>query len=237
MFANESDGEKWPSMLKYKVNTNCTEPNTRNQFFDGKSVYPEYLSDVNIILCPSDADAETTSAKYWPEPDGTINPCDLWEVSYKYFGWALVEDDFIAAGEDISDPACALNTSTVLAIGTEIVTGAAAYFPGNPEGAFENDIDSGERTIHRLREGIERFFISDINNAAASAKAQSELVVMFDGVWTPSVGAGESYFNHIPGGGNVLFMDGHVEFIKYPDAWPVCCGYVNVMDFVFETLG
>ena len=24
------------------------------------------------------------------------------------------------------------------------------------------------------------------------------------------------YFNHIPGGSNVLFMDGHVEFVKYP---------------------
>ena len=23
------------------------------------------------------------------------------------------------------------------------------------------------------------------------------------------------YFNHIPGGSNVLFMDGHVEFVRY----------------------
>ena len=23
-------------------------------------------------------------------------------------------------------------------------------------------------------------------------------------------------FNHIPGGSNLLFMDGHVEFVKYP---------------------
>ncbi|HUW60558.1 MAG TPA: H-X9-DG-CTERM domain-containing protein [Candidatus Bathyarchaeia archaeon] len=26
--------------------------------------------------------------------------------------------------------------------------------------------------------------------------------------------------NHIPGGNNVLYMDGHVEFIKYPGATP-----------------
>jgi prepilin-type processing-associated H-X9-DG protein len=25
-------------------------------------------------------------------------------------------------------------------------------------------------------------------------------------------------FNHIPGGGNMLFLDGHVEFVKYPQA-------------------
>ena len=33
---------------------------------------------------------------------------------------------------------------------------------------------SPQYTIHRIREGIERFFISDINNPAATAIAQSE---------------------------------------------------------------
>jgi prepilin-type processing-associated H-X9-DG protein len=28
-------------------------------------------------------------------------------------------------------------------------------------------------------------------------------------------------FNHVPGGSNCLYMDGHVEFLKYPDKWPV----------------
>ena len=28
-------------------------------------------------------------------------------------------------------------------------------------------------------------------------------------------------FNHVPGGGNVLYMDGHVEFIKYPGKFPM----------------
>jgi len=28
-------------------------------------------------------------------------------------------------------------------------------------------------------------------------------------------------FNHIPGGANVLYMDGHVEFIKYPGKFPL----------------
>ena len=26
--------------------------------------------------------------------------------------------------------------------------------------------------------------------------------------------------NHVPGGGNVLYLDGHVEFIKYPTIAP-----------------
>ena len=29
-------------------------------------------------------------------------------------------------------------------------------------------------------------------------------------------------FNHTPSGSNVLYMDGHVEFIKYPGEFPIC---------------
>ena len=70
--------------------------------------------------------------------------------------------------------------------------------------------------IYRLREGIERFFITDINNPAASAKAQSELAVQFDNV---SIDAGN--FSHVPGGANVLYVNGHVQFIRYPGVHPV----------------
>ncbi|HNZ47898.1 MAG TPA: hypothetical protein PLY90_04380 [Candidatus Hydrogenedentes bacterium] len=67
-------------------------------------------------------------------------------------------------------------------------------------------------TVYRLREGIERFLITDINNPSASAKAQSSLFIMLD---TMGAGAGTRFFNHIPGGCNVLFMDGHVQFKRY----------------------
>jgi prepilin-type processing-associated H-X9-DG protein len=73
--------------------------------------------------------------------------------------------------------------------------------------------------IYRLREGIERFFITDINNPAGSAVAQSELAVFWD---VPSMNIGE--FNHVPGGCNVGYLDGHVEFLKYPGDFPVCEG-------------
>jgi prepilin-type processing-associated H-X9-DG protein len=66
-------------------------------------------------------------------------------------------------------------------------------------------------TVYRLREGIERFLITDINNPAASAQAQSEVWVMGDGVAAGAV----DKFNHIPGGCNVLYMDGHVDFLRY----------------------
>ena len=28
-------------------------------------------------------------------------------------------------------------------------------------------------------------------------------------------------YNHVPGGSNVLYLDGHVEFQKYPGEYPV----------------
>jgi prepilin-type N-terminal cleavage/methylation domain-containing protein/prepilin-type processing-associated H-X9-DG protein len=69
-------------------------------------------------------------------------------------------------------------------------------------------------TFNRVREGAERFVITDINNPAASATAQSSVVVMFD---ESEAGAPIKRFNHVPGGLNVLFMDGHVQFAKHRD--------------------
>jgi len=38
--------------------------------------------------------------------------------------------------------------------------------------------------------------------------AQSEIPVQWDTVWTPSAwGGDQSYFSHVPGGGNVLYPE------------------------------
>jgi prepilin-type processing-associated H-X9-DG protein len=34
-------------------------------------------------------------------------------------------------------------------------------------------------------------------------------------------------FNHIPAGGNVLFMDGHTEFVRYKGKFPYTSAFVN----------
>jgi prepilin-type processing-associated H-X9-DG protein len=74
-------------------------------------------------------------------------------------------------------------------------------------------------TLHHLRDGLERFLITDINNPAGSAKAQSEILTMWDTIRTHADGSVHTNdFSHLPGGANVLFMDGHVSFAKYPQA-------------------
>ena len=99
---------------------------------------------------------------------------------------------------------------------------------------FDSDIpvtkDDGKSiTVYRLREGIERFFVTDINNPAGSALAQSELAVMYDEVTEIA-----DNFNHVPGGANVLYMDGHVSFLRYPSTYPVSRAwawlYANFLD-------
>jgi prepilin-type N-terminal cleavage/methylation domain-containing protein/prepilin-type processing-associated H-X9-DG protein len=89
--------------------------------------------------------------------------------------------------------------------------------------------DGQSGTVYRMREGIERFMITDINNPAASAKAQSEIPVACDSFAgaratvdsNPKMADHAERFNHIPGGANVLWMDGHVEFVKYPGKFPL----------------
>ncbi len=74
--------------------------------------------------------------------------------------------------------------------------------------------------ILRLKEGIERFLITDINNTAGSARAQSTSPVMWD-----QINRNVKDFFHVPGGANVLFMDGHVEFKRYNSGRPNNSGY------------
>ncbi len=102
------------------------------------------------------------------------------------------------------------------------------------DGATTDAIDDSGGALpteyQQLREGIERFFISDINNPAASAKAQSEVPIMLD-AWGDDLSApglgdfqGISGYNHVPGGGNVLYMDGHVKFLRQGEEYPLANG-------------
>ena len=87
--------------------------------------------------------------------------------------------------------------------------------------------DGTQHTLWRLREGMERFFITDINNAAASSKAQSELPVMFD-----YVAERVQDYNHVPGGGNVLYLDGHVDFLRFPSTFPASRAWASFLTYL-----
>lgn len=91
-----------------------------------------------------------------------------------------------------------------------------------PTGTGNRFVAPGTRGVtYRIREGIERFLITDINNAASAARSQNEIPVLWDTLAAGLDGvinmaaSGIVTYNHVLGGSNVLFMDGHVEFMPY----------------------
>lgn len=249
MYANEAPGERFPQVcLKYIEAYDCEQnpPQSAGQnaiIAAGPLptvLYPEYLTDPKILLCPSDANHS---------PDSIFNPFTkaielqvpciqrergmlMVDASYYYLGWVFDRGDTTDPQTNLS----AFPISTVTGNApTQILQGlmeaVIPFVTAHDDTVADKDLEisdttlaltggdaignGGGNTIYRLREGIERFLITDINNPGATAKAQSTMWVMMDKL---SVETG--MFNHIPGGANVLFFDGHVQFLRYQEDGP-----------------
>jgi len=230
MYANEWDG-RFPTMHHYQ-GEDCMDFREGDAaypvdtMFQGNQVYPEYLTDINVLLCPSDSQEWSVDWYVGNDPSsGQIAPCEINSSSYNYWGWVL--SDRIVFADPVNGPK--LTTVTVADLNLA-EPGVAEFFtfivtaPKN-EATDVAKFDQDFAPVYRLREGIERFFITDINNPAATAVAQSEVWVMWDDVSA----ANPEMMNHIPGGCNVLYMDGHVEFIRYGGKSPLSKGMVQVL--------
>ncbi|HOQ89085.1 MAG TPA: DUF1559 domain-containing protein [Candidatus Hydrogenedentes bacterium] len=227
-------------------------------------LYPEYLTDPNIMFCPSDAELSDAQAKAqfpntgnfclgytasWTGDGGTC--ARAIDASYAYFGWVLDKVDSddptrlitdfpllnsLFSGLGVTLTPQQQNTPVAAQLGWLLEYALAAnigallpYVSGPAVGLFgpaDNDVNvsaaadpgignGGGTTIYRLREGIERFLITDINNPSASNMAQSTVFIMCDQLSTEP-----GMYNHIPGGSNILYMDGHVEFQRYQRIGP-----------------
>jgi prepilin-type N-terminal cleavage/methylation domain-containing protein/prepilin-type processing-associated H-X9-DG protein len=239
MYANESKGEKYPPVQMFHQHVDSGNPSTpclrvgySEMFPNGPSVYPEYLTDPNIGGCPSDSNAELDSWHELGDPDRPWDPCMFRATSYNYFAWAMdIKSMIVAPYEENSDIFEGPDFATAVFTGfggdaaVALDTFVAEWQSGTSFDVFESEPELGETTLYRLREGIERFFITDINNPAGSAKAQSEIFVMWDD-FNPAT---PEFMNHIPGGCNVLYMDGHVSFVRYPGSSPVSKAYGAIL--------
>ncbi len=244
MYSNESKGQKFPPQRHARTESNSEEC-TRKELgamFQGQSLFPEYLSDAHILVCPSDADGETKfQGGRWNYRDREgVNPCRFDDLSYTYLGWAMDEDIYMQAGQDANNPDIRPETMVnyvdaglIGSLGTLYVEFENAGSIQAASELVEKDLtinhttQGRQMTAYRFREGIERFFITDINNPAASAMAQSEIAVMWDQAMTEATA-----FNHIPGGANVLFMDGHTEFVRYPGKHPINRAFSSVVGLI-----
>ena len=248
MFSGESKGEKFPpcapfgnpfmnGMLIFSAPS-------------AETVYPEYLTDVNTAKCPSDLGVDA-SGTYVADRLPNSGDFDAWiqasrnahdKVSENYFlsaelGRSYMYKGFVstnvgeyygiwgAMGAILFDSVVSvINIGAPVRIKNfdqDLDMGAGSWPPMvNPTVA--TGTAGGDRVL-RLREGIERFLITDINDPSRNARAQSGIAVQWDTFGNPSdsgATGGGTVFNHIPGGCNVLYMDGHVAFIRYPNEYP-----------------
>lgn len=114
-------------------------------------------------------------------------------------------------------------------------SGHLAYHDDLARGLYAGALDDDGATplngyYPRLRQGIARFLITDVNNPAGSAQSQSRVFVMWDAYAVGATRGGLDLdppdhdmlcFNHLPSGSNVLYMDGHVEFIRFGERQPL----------------
>ena len=249
MYANESKGEQFPMLEIFNgvandAQTGACVRELGSFAVEGKLIYPEYLTDPWVMICPSASHAQgTTMAEgRWNcdgdgddngDPDQPWCPCRFDDYTYFYIPWTVQVRDYCVNPDqpNTADPGSNFSWAFYGAYGGVFMGEAASDWVDKgvltglvTDLSFPHE-DGTQHTMYYMREGVERFLITDINNPAASAQAQSELAVMFD-----QYGGGDSleWSNHIPGGSNVLYMDGHVKFLRYPSEHPVTTvwGYI-----------
>jgi prepilin-type processing-associated H-X9-DG protein len=261
MYANEWNG-KFPPLHHF----DCAGRLVTQAFPDMFAIYPEYLNDPKVTLCPSSTIGQDP-ARYYDGADNRVTvwngtalvptagapnkefyPCEIEgslngdssggrtqrQPAYMYLSFVFVSEVDLLGTAAACNPASAMFSNFIQGILAALTSGNSGRLdqdfntsslpyqphPGTGSGS-RGDINNPATwsragdTIYRLREGIERFLITDINNPAGSALAQSEVFLLSD-----FVKAAAKDFNHVPGGANVLFMDGHVEFVKYPGKFP-----------------
>ena len=222
-------------------------PNTR-------ALFPEYVADLLVLLCPSDPGNTGENPLKSVVDDGSkmcrfVGEITNADESFNYLGYVLDKSDdtntqvtFEVPGLEISGPA--------QLVGFTLTIGAV-LFNMDPEDdealdldldlalwvdvfGVDEDLGNGQsNTVYRLRDGVERLLITDINNPGATAKAESHIAILWDTVSTTTAGGGVD-FNHVPGGSNVLYLDGHVEFIRYPGPFPISEGFA-FLSSLFDT--
>jgi prepilin-type N-terminal cleavage/methylation domain-containing protein/prepilin-type processing-associated H-X9-DG protein len=234
MYANESKGEKFPPREAYTYEEQPAGSGyfVRNgglsddMIFDGYTVFPEYMPDIAVVWCPSWIKEASPMERYDAakgNDDETIQGHEISKEPFDYTGWMILEDRNVLGdlvGTLGSGPNGRIEESEYVGttpwgelwMSNVLTDGAASDDDFTTEDfAGEGFMPGGGDTLFRLREGIERFLITDINNPGASAQAQSTVPIVWDHITTAAID-----FAHIPGGLNVLYLDGHVKFMRYP---------------------
>jgi len=220
------------SMVTYATTNNETEnPCFGKDFVTAADITAYGVAGSPMARFYNGCDKTPGKCAPYPHTDlVTIGYTDM--RAYRYYGGFAISPNWM--GNTVEDYAYVGMISQNDNLAGKVPGGTAAQESPmlwvNREGGQEFTLPSGKKiTTVRVREGIERFFITDINNPAGSASGQSDIVIMADEGRAYGAGGGgldvSSRFNHVPGGMNTLYMDGHVEFLKFRTpggrSWPM----------------
>lgn len=154
-----------------------------------RALVPEYITNTSLFVSPAHPEALQLKEQALREPLSVID-----DRSYWYLGYVLPDED----------------TGLVF---LEAFKGAV-----KAGDALDDDVAiGGFGTIYRLREGVERAVIMDVNNPEAAREMQARIPIMIE---RPGIQ---------DGGSNVLYLDGHVEFIPYPGRFPMTNEFVEAL--------
>ncbi len=201
---------------------------------DPATVYSvaDTLTSVIVSDMPNPLTGEPRKETIASTPNRDFYPCEpsAATCSYFYSGWLLDQPALFA--DPKADSVGPLETTPqYIATARMFLTeytwlGMNPHDPRTPNADRMGVVPVGDLALAdaptsmdlvRLNSDIARYFVTDVNNAAVVNQAKGSIVVMFD---RPPTTPGRP-FNHLPSGVNVLFMDGHVQFIRYPGPWPV----------------
>ncbi len=239
MYSNESPGGKLPPMQ-------CFMNLPAYSFAYAMSmpaVFPDYLTDLSILACPSQKDLEVswTVTEEWkktfsiPEYEGG----EASRVSMSYTYWSHAFDDVgdEAPQMQIADrPAQVLglpaNTSgpqqLIAAINRacERILGSGSIAPIDDDIPVPDGLGTARgNVVLRLRDGVEREWIpEDEITYESRTDAQSRIWIMHDNLFSNSMNLA-----HIPSGCNVAYLDGHAEFRRFSDTAPISYGVTRIL--------
>ncbi len=198
-----------------------------NYIFDTTQIYPNYLNDLRVLVCPGFEGPITDPARWYMDetfaPDriqasvanntnnqlalsrlqGLRPDCEcVTSQSYVYFPYGIVSEE---QGMFLWD-----ELSRRMYDGYVNFMGEAITVPDYWDTGYGH-APSGSNIYYPLSYNSGRTFIRDLNNPGHDMQSDSAIPVLFDNI--TSMGALKPA--HLPMGGNILFLDGHVQFVKY----------------------